>query len=310
MSEQPTYGGQAVIEGVMIRGSHHVAVAVRAPDGTIHVHAEELSAPIYTGRWGKLPFLRGLVMLWDAIGLGTRALLWSAHVAMPEEERGEEAAGTSWDQASSWGLVGFSLLMAILLFFVVPLVIVHRLDRFIASDVASNLIEGLIRLAILIGYIGAIGRMEDVARVFAYHGAEHKTINAYEAGAPLTPEGVSPFGLTHPRCGTGFLLVVAVVSVLVFAFLGRPAFIWRVLTRLLLVPVVAGISYELIRWGASHYHRPLVRLLMAPGIALQRLTTREPTPDMLEVAITALKTVLRREGRTEPERELSSVPKL
>ncbi|MDQ7029204.1 MAG: DUF1385 domain-containing protein [Ardenticatenia bacterium] len=309
MSEQPTYGGQAVIEGVMIRGSHHVAVAVRAPDGTIHLHTEELTAPIYTSRWSKLPFLRGLVMLWDAIGLGTRALLWSAQVAMPEETPTARSSPSSWEQVGAWGLVGFSLLMAILLFFIVPLVIVHRLDRFISSDVTSNLIEGLIRLAILVGYIVAIGRMEDVARVFAYHGAEHKTINAYEAGAPLTPEGVQPFGLTHPRCGTGFLLVVAVVSVFVFALLGRPAFLWRVVTRILLVPVVASISYELIRWGARHYHRSLVQALMAPAVALQRLTTREPTPDMLEVAITALQAVLRREHHTEPGRELTSVPK-
>lgn len=298
MANEFNYGGQAVIEGVMMRGSRYMAVAVRAPDGHIELHTEALTSPIYTGRLGRLPFVRGLALLWDALGLGTKALIWSANVAMPDEEKGNSE--NPFESGSALGLIIFSLVLAVAFFFVLPLVIVHRLDRWITSDLVSNLVEGGIRLGILVGYIAAIGRMEDVKRVFAYHGAEHKTINAYEAGAPLTPASVRRFSLVHPRCGTGFLLVVVVVSVLLFAFLGRPSFLWRVTSRVLLIPVVAGVSYEIIRWSARHFHRRLVRWLIAPSLMLQRLTTREPTDDMLEVAIAALQTVLEREGQAVP----------
>ncbi len=298
MANEFNYGGQAVIEGVMMRGNRYMAVAVRAPDGHIEVHTEPLTSPLYTSRLGRLPFVRGLALLWDALGLGTRALIWSANVAMPDEEEG--AKENPFESGSTLGLVAFSLLLAVGLFFVVPLMIVQWLDRFIASDVVSNLVEGLIRLAMLVGYIVAIGRMEDVKRVFAYHGAEHKTINAYEAGAPLTPASVRRFSLVHPRCGTGFLLVVVVVSILLFALLGRPSFFWRITSRILLIPVIAGVSYEVIRWSAQHFHRRAVRWLITPSLMLQRLTTREPDDDMLEVAITALQTVLEQEGRQVP----------
>lgn len=293
MANEFNYGGQAVIEGVMMRGSRYMAVAVRAPDGHIELHTEALTSPIYTSRLGRLPFVRGLALLWDALGLGTKALIWSANVAMPDEEKG--TAENPFESGSALGFVAFSLVLAVAFFFVLPLVIVHRLDRWITSALVSNLVEGGIRLGILVGYIAAIGRMEDVKRVFAYHGAEHKTINAYEAGAPLTPAGVRRFSLVHPRCGTGFLLVVVVVSVLLFAFLGRPSFLWRVASRVLLIPVVAGVSYEIIRWSARHFHRRAVRWLIAPSLMLQRLTTREPTDDMLEVAIVALQAVLEHE---------------
>ncbi len=291
MASEFNYGGQAVIEGVMMRGAHHMAVAVRAPDGRIELLSEPLTSPIYTSRWGKLPFIRGVALLWDALGLGTRALLWSANIALEEEEEPQQIEG-----ASAWGMVAVSLALGIGLFFIVPLFITHWLDRFITSPLVSNLIEGLIRLVMLIGYIAIIGRMEDVQRVFAYHGAEHKTINAFEDGAPLTPEHVRPYSLLHPRCGTGFLLVVVVVSILVFALLGRPALPVRLASRILLIPLIAGISYEFIRWSARHSTNRWVRLLIWPSLMLQKLTTREPDDQMLDVAIVALKTVLAQEG--------------
>lgn len=289
------YGGQAVIEGVMMRGSKAMAVAVRRPDGGIELHSEPLTSRIYTSHWGKLPFIRGLALLWDALGLGIRSLLFSADVAIEEEE------GVEFSGAVAWGTVAFSLVMAVGLFFVLPLLIVGFLDRWIVSDLVSNLVEGVIRLLIFLVYIIVVGQMEDIRRVFSYHGAEHKTINAYEADAELTPESVAGYSTLHPRCGTGFLLVVMVVSILVFSLFGRPSLIPRIVSRIVLIPVIAGISYEVIRFGAKHYGNRLVRTVLYPSLALQRLTTNEPTPDMLEVAIFALKRVLVTEGLIEEE---------
>lgn len=287
------YGGQAVIEGVMMRGSKAMAVAVRRPDGGIEVHSEPLTSRIYTSRWGKLPFVRGLAVLWDALGLGIRALLFSADVAVAEEEDVE------FSGAVAWGTVAVSLVLGIGLFFVVPLLLVGFVDRWIASDFVSNIVEGVIRLAIFLAYIIAVGRMDDIRRVFAYHGAEHKTINAYEADADLTPDAVGKYSTLHPRCGTGFLLVVMVVSIFVFSLLGRPSLIPRIISRVVLIPVIAGISYEIIRFGARYYGNRLVRAVLSPSLALQRLTTNEPTPDMLEVAIVAFQRVLVTEGLRE-----------
>lgn len=287
------YGGQAVIEGVMMRGSKAMAVAVRRPDGGIEVHSEPLTSRIYTSRWGKLPFVRGLALLWDALGLGIRSLLFSAEVAI-EDEEDVELSG-----AVAWGTVAVALVLGIGFFFVVPLLIVGFLDRWIASDLTSNMVEGVIRLVIFLAYIVIVGRMKDIRRVFSYHGAEHKTINAYEHGAELTPQSVARYSTLHPRCGTGFLLVVMVVSILVFGLLGRPSLILRIVSRVGLIPVIAGISYEIIRFGAAHYGNRLVRSVLYPSLALQRLTTNEPTPDMLEVAIVALKRVLVAEGLME-----------
>ncbi|MSP12614.1 MAG: DUF1385 domain-containing protein [Chloroflexi bacterium] len=301
MANEFNYGGQAVIEGVLMRGARVMALAVRHPSGHIVMHTESLTAPIYTSSWARLPFIRGLTLLWDALGLGIKSLMFSADVALAEEE-------VQFSSKAMWGTLAFSLTLTVGLFFVAPLLIINYLDQFITSSLLSNLIEGLVRLGFFLGYIYAINFMPDIKRVFAYHGAEHKTINAYEAGAPLTPESVRRFPLAHPRCGTGFLLVVMVVSIVVFSFLGRPPFFWRIASRILLIPVVAGISYEFIRFAAKHYQKNrLVRLLIAPSLALQSLTTREPDDSMLEVSITALKQVLLSEGRI-PVEEAQSFP--
>ncbi len=296
------YGGQAVIEGVMMRGAKHMAVAVRHPDGHVEVHDEALTAKIYTSSIGKLPFVRGLTLLWDALGLGVRSLMWSADIAMQEEENQENEI--KFEGAVAWGTVATSLAMAIGLFFVAPLFLTGLVDRWLITfmaegwqlDLTSNIIEGIIRLLFFLGYLIAISQMEDIRRVFAYHGAEHKTIHAYEAGVELTPENVRPFPLLHPRCGTGFLLVVLVISIFVFVLLGRPTLLWRVVSRIVFVPIIAGIAYEIIRWSAPRIKNPIVGTIMAPSLLLQKLTTREPDDSMLEVAIMSLKTVLVNEG--------------
>ena len=285
------YGGQAVIEGVMMRGATRMAIAVRDPTGNIVVHSEPLNPKIYAGRISKLPFLRALTALWDALVLGIRGLLFSADVALGEE--GGDFAGPV-----AWGTVALSLTLAVAIFLVAPLLLVRLLERYIASALASNVAEGLIRLAFLLLYIYAIGFIPDIKRVFAYHGAEHKTINAYEGGADLSVDGVRPYPKAHARCGTAFLLTVAVVTILVFAPLGKPPLLWRVLSRLVLLPLITGIAYEILRLTARLADRPLMRLLIAPNLALQRLTTREPDDAMLEVAIAALKAVLASEEET------------
>ncbi|MBA3534935.1 MAG: DUF1385 domain-containing protein [Ardenticatenales bacterium] len=304
MSQQEfNYGGQAVIEGVMMRGARHMAVAVRHPEGNIVVHDEPLTAKIYTSRIGKMPFVRGITLLWDALGLGVRALMWSADVALQgeEENKGKEV---QFQGAVAWGTVALSLSMGIGLFFVLPLFLTGLLDRWLETfivgeqwlNISSNVLEGAIRLSFFITYLLAIGQMEDIKRVFAYHGAEHKTIHAYEAGVALTPANVRPFSLLHPRCGTGFLLVVMVLSIFIFVLLGRPPLIWRIVSRIVLIPLIAGIAYEFLRWSAARYSNPVVRALITPSLMLQKLTTREPDDSMLEVAITSLKTVLVKEG--------------
>ncbi|MBI3964589.1 MAG: DUF1385 domain-containing protein [Chloroflexi bacterium] len=300
MSEKVFYGGQAVIEGVMMRGQRGFAVAARSPEGQIVVHAEPLRSRIYRSRWAKLPFIRGVVMLGEMLVLGMRSLMFSANVAMGEQE-------VQFGAKSAWGTLAFSLTMSIALFFVLPLALTGFIDSRIESSFVSNLVEGGFRLLILVGYIYLIGRLGEIQRVFMYHGAEHKTINALEDGAPLTPEVVSRYGLAHPRCGTGFLLIVVLLSVLVFALLGRPSLELRIASRILLVPVIAGIGYELVRLGARYYHVRLVRWLLAPSLALQGLTTREPTHDQIEVAIVALERVLADERAMAPSAESKTV---
>ncbi len=305
------YGGQAVMEGVMMRGRSDMAVAVRAEDGRILYYQEPLTSWVYTSRIMKLPFLRGIVLLWDALLLGTRALVFSANVGLQEEG---DAPGTTvtadvvptiipnpdkkgegpqeLSGIALWGTVAFSLLFGIALFFVLPLILVRFLDQHIASSFVANLIEGAFRLGILVLYLGLIGRVPDIQRVFRYHGAEHKTIHAYERGLPLDAEHIRPMPIEHPRCGTGFLLVVLLFSIVVFSLLGRPPFLIRILSRILLVPFIAGVAYEFLKLGAKYYHVRLVRLLLAPSMALQKLTTRTPDDGMLEVAAVALRRVL------------------
>ncbi len=291
------YGGQAVIEGVMMRGSRALSVAVRNPQGDIVVHTEPLDPRIYGGRLARVPFLRGLTLLWDALGLGIRSLLFSAEVALQEEDQaGKDGPPEKvFEGPLQWTLVAFSLTLSILLFFVLPTFLAHWIERVLGlgnSPVAINFIEGTIRLALLIGYIWVIGRMADVKRLYGYHGAEHKTINAYEAGAELTPVTVARFPLEHPRCGTAFLLTVVVLSILIYSLLPPLDLLPRILSRLVLLPVVAGIAYEFLKFSAAHQDNALIRLITKPNLALQRLTTREPDLGMLAVAIAAFENVL------------------
>jgi len=279
----PTYGGQAVIEGVMMRGSVAAAVAMRAPDQQIVIHLEPLGA-IYRSRLVKIPFLRGLVILWDALTLGLRALTISANTQTGEDEKLEGPA--------LYLTVGISLLIGIGLFFLAPAWAGQAAEKLVGlSAWWGNLIEGVIRLCLLVAYIWLVGRIPDIRRVFAYHGAEHKTINAFEAGAELRPENVARYSVEHPRCGTSFLLTLVVLSVLLFSLLGPLPMFWRLASRILLLPVLAGLAYEYIRWTARHIDSPLVRMIVRPNLALQHLTTREPGLDMLEVAIAAFNQV-------------------
>jgi uncharacterized protein YqhQ len=322
---QFNYGGQAVMEGVMMRGSKSMAVAVRHPEGHIVVHREPLGKFMYDGWVSKTPFLRGLTLLWDSLGLGVRSLLFSSNVALEEELAEETDEKTDEEEARepappppagqvesvevenvfegplAWGMMAVSFGIGIGLFFLFPAFAAGLLEKWlnIESALAGNLVEGLIRLILLIGYIWTVGRIPDIARVFSYHGAEHKTIMAYEAGAELEPEVVAKHSMYHPRCGTGFMLTVVVISIFLFSLFGRPSLLLRLASRLVLIPVVAGIAYEYIRFTARHQDSALVRALTMPNLWLQRLTTREPELSMLEVGITALQYVLAAEDGQE-----------
>jgi uncharacterized protein YqhQ len=277
----PSYGGQAVIEGVMMRGGQAVAIAMRDPNKNIVIHTEALSG-IYRSRIAKIPFLRGLVILWDALGLGMRALTISANTQTDEDEQIEGPA--------LYLTLGVSLMIGVGLFFLVPAAAGQLTERLFGwSAWWGNLIEGLVRLLLLVGYIWAVALMPDVRRVFAYHGAEHKTINAFEAGADLSPETVTHYSLEHPRCGTAFLLTLVLLSIILFSLLGPLPTLWRLGSRILAIPLLAGLAYEYIRFTADHLDWPLVRWLVKPNLALQHLTTREPSLDMLEVSIAAFK---------------------
>lgn len=295
------YGGQAVLEGVMMRGRRELAVAVRAPSGEIVVWSEPVTPSRLARRVRTWPFVRGAVMLWDTMALGMRALMFSATAATLPDGTGDDPRpaddGAPLAGPFLWATVAVSILAAVGLFFVLPLIGVAALDRHISSSLVSNLVEGGIRLAILIGYIAAVGLLPDIRRVYGYHGAEHKTIHAWEAGDELDPAHVRRYPLEHPRCGTGFLLVVVLLSILVFLLLGRPALLPRIASRIVLVPVIAGIAYEFLKFGAKHAANPFLRVILQPSLKLQRLTTREPDPAMLEVAIAALLRVLVADGR-------------
>ena len=272
---------------MMIRGRENVSLAVRRQDGTIHLEHQRLGT-MFTGKIRRVPLVRGVAVLAESLILGVKAMQRAANVALQGEQGdGEEVPG--------W-VVGVTLLVSLVLgigiFFVLPLLVVHLLDPSIASDLVSNLIEGGLRLALLIGYIKAIGMLDDIKRVFAYHGAEHMAVHTYEAGLPLVVDNVRRFPTPHPRCGTAFLLTVVLVSILVFAFLQRPPIEWRIVSRILLVPVIAGISYEVIRFSGAHQHSAFGHFMAAPGLLLQRLTTRQPDDSQIEVAICAMETAI------------------
>ncbi len=278
-----SYGGQAVIEGVMMRGRNSFAIAMRAPDGNIVVHKESLAA-VYRSWITKIPFLRGTILLWDALGLGMKALTLSANTQTGEEEKLEGPA--------LYLTLGTSLTIGIGLFVLLPASVGGWAQNSLGwQNLAHNLLEGLMRLALLVGYIWAIGFMPDVKRLFGYHGAEHKTINAFEAGAELTPEVVAKYPIEHPRCGTAFMLTFVLLSILIHSLLGDMTFVWRLASRVMLIPVIAGIAVEFIRWTANHLDSAFVRLLIKPNLALQSLTTRQPDNSMLEVAIESFKTM-------------------
>ncbi len=287
-----SYGGQAVLEGVMMRGKRWATVAVRAPSSKIVLHSERLPRALYAGRFLKVPFVRGVVMLWDTLVLGMRALMYSASVAMEEDE-------VELSKPMMWSTVAVAVTFAVALFFVAPLLVVGLADRYIYSSFLSNAIEGVIRLGVFLAYLWAIGWMPDIRRVFAYHGAEHKCINALEAGEPLDARRALAYTTAHPRCGTSFLLVVMVISILVFALLGRPPMEWRIASRVLLIPVIAGIAYEFIKFTAAHYSVRAVRWMAAPGLLLQGMTTREPDEAMVEVGLAALAEVMRLDAQEE-----------
>jgi len=273
----PNYGGQAVIEGVMMRGKKFAAIAMRNPEGEITIHTEKLNK-IYQSKIMKIPFLRGLVGLNDALVLGMKALTISANTQTGEDEKIEGPALIF--------TFALSFSIAILIFFLIPAGVGQAVERFLSwKPWVGNLMEGFVRLVFLIAYMWGIGQMEDIKRVFSYHGAEHKVINAFEANAELTPETVKKFSLEHPRCGTAFLLIVVIFSVLLFTAIGPMSLVWRLISRILLLPVLAGIAYEYLLWTAKNLHRPLIRMLVKPNLALQRLTTNEPSLDILEVSI-------------------------
>jgi uncharacterized protein YqhQ len=281
------YGGQAVIEGVLMRGKKTSAVAMRAPDGSITTKVELLGG-IYKSRIAKIPFLRGLILLWDSLGLGMRALTDSANLQSGEDEKLEGPA--------LYLTLGLTFVVAIAIFFLAPAGVGWLSEHFLHWNAWwSNLLEGILRLLLLLGYMWGIGFMPDIARVFAYHGAEHKTINAYEAGAEMTPAAVSNYSLEHPRCGTAFLLILVVLSLFFFTLLGPLPFAWRLISRVVMIPVLAGVAYEYLRWTANHLNLSLIRLIVKPNLALQHLTTREPDEKMLEVAITAFQAMRKAE---------------
>jgi len=290
------YGGQAVIEGVMMRGTRSMAVAVRKPDGGIRVKSESLGG-VYVGRVRRIPVIRGVIVLWETLALGMRALVFSSEVAagMTEEEEKEPSP------AYIWVVLGITLVVAAGIFFVAPLLLTGWLSSHMNGSLVV-LVEGVVRLLMLLGYIWAIGFVPDIRRVYAYHGAEHRTINAWEAGAPLEVESVRRFSNEHARCGTAFLLTVAVVSLVVFVLLGTPSWWWRIASRVLLIPAIAAVSYEIIRLSADFRRFRVVRWLSRPSLALQALTTRDPDEGQIEVAIRALREVLATDGATVAER--------
>jgi uncharacterized protein YqhQ len=298
MAQKFHYGGQAVMEGVMMRGQKVIATVVRRPNGELAVNSKSLST-IYTGRLRKTPFIRGVIVLLESLVLGISSLIYSANVALEEEE--EKISG-----GSVWLILFVSLAFAVGLFFLTPLFLTKLFDPYISSSLVFHLIEGVIRVVIFLGYLWLISLLPDIKRVFAYHGAEHKTIHAYEDGVPLEAKEISKYSTAHARCGTAFLLAVIIIAILVFSLVGRQAVWLMVVSRILLLPVIASLAYEVTQFGARHINNGLVRVVMVPGLWLQSLTTREPDDSQIEVAVTALKEVLATDQQEETAQTASS----
>jgi uncharacterized protein YqhQ len=300
MPDKFNYGGQAIIEGVMIRGKTHVAVAVRRPNGQARTRCEPLST-LYTGKWRKIPLIRGIIVMMETMTLGMKALMFSANTALEDEEGEEEQ---EFSGLATSGLLAVSLTFAVGIFFIGPLFITRALDPYITSSILSNLTEGGIRLVVFLGYLYVMGLMPDMRRVYAYHGAEHMTIAAHEHASSLEVDEIRKYPKEHPRCGTAFLLIVMVVAILTFAFLGRPELWLRILSRLVLIPVIAAVSYEIIRFNARHEANRLAKAVTFPGLLLQKLTTRRPDDAQIAIAVSAMQTALRADGEVVPVTDL------
>jgi uncharacterized protein YqhQ len=288
------YGGQALIEGVLMRGRDAIAVAFRHPDGRIVWASEDLQGGLRASRLGKAPFMRGLVVLYETLVVGTRWLIRSANLQAAAE--GVEIG--RWTVALT---LTITMGLAIGVFFLLPLFIASLTTAGASSDWVQHTVEGLVRVAIFLGYLALIARMPDIRRVFEYHGAEHMTIHALEAGDPLTTDAVRKYPTAHPRCGTEFLVVVILLSILLFGFLGRDNPVVMVGGRILLIPVIAAVGYEILRFGARFRGNPIVRAIMAPGMLVQMITTKRPGDDQIEVAIVSMQQALEADGEAVPE---------
>jgi uncharacterized protein YqhQ len=292
-----SYGGQAVIEGVMMRGQKTTVTAVRRPDGGLAMNIKPLSSA-YTSWMRRTPLLRGVVVLIEAMVLGIQSLLYSANIAVEDEM--EEISNKA-----IWGMVASGIVLVVVLFFIAPFFLTKLANPYIPNSLVFHIVEGVIRLAIFIAYLKVISLLPDIKRVFTYHGAEHKTVNAYEAGVPLEVAAVRDYSTAHVRCGTSFLFVVLIIAIVVFAFVGRQSLWLMALARVVLIPVIAGLGYEVIYFSARHTKNWLVRAILSPGLLLQSLTTGEPDDSQLEVAISALKKAIEID-QTEAAAQVSS----
>jgi uncharacterized protein YqhQ len=288
MAQEHYYGGQAVLEGVMMRGRDHWAVAVRKPDGDIHLEGFDIESIAKRYRVLRWPGLRGVIALGQALSIGLKALTIAANQSAEEDEK------------LTKGQMAFSMTIALVIFVGVFIVFPAFVSNFARARAGSglwlNVAEGVFRVLLFLGYLWLIGRMKEIRRVFMYHGAEHKTIAAYEHGAELEPGSVDRFSTLHVRCGTNFLLIVMILTIIVFAFFGNPGLAWRIGSRILAIPIIAGIAFELLRLGAKYHRSPVMRALMAPGLWLQKITTKPPTEDQIEVAIASFEKVRDMEG--------------
>jgi uncharacterized protein YqhQ len=289
-----TYGGQALIEGVLMRGRDAIAVALRHPDGRIVFATEHLDSGMHAHRSAKWPFVRGLIVLYETLVVGTRWLIRSANVQGEEE-------GLELGKGSVAIMLGLTAIMGIGIFFLLPLLIASVTTANIDNGFVQHLVEGLVRVAIFIGYLVLISRSPDIARVFQYHGAEHKTIHALEAGDPLTVTEVRKYPTAHQRCGTEFLVIVVMLSIIAFSLVGRQEPLVMILSRILLIPVIASVGYELLRLGARHRGNRIVHVLLYPGLFVQKITTKQPTDDMIEVAIVSMEQALEADGEAIPD---------
>jgi len=293
-----SYGGQALIEGVLMRGRDAIAVALRHPDGRIVYATERLDAGFHGSRWSKLPFLRGLVVLYETLIVGTRWLVRSASVQAAGD--GEGGEGVELGKGSIALMLGLTLVAGVGIFFLLPLLIASATTANIQNGLVQHLVEGLIRVGIFLGYLLLIAQAGDVRRVFQYHGAEHMTIHALEAGDPLVVDNVRKYPTAHPRCGTEFLVVVIALSIVAFSLVGRQEPAVMIGSRIALIPVIAAVGYEILKWGARHRGNPIVRTIMYPGILVQMITTKQPSVDMIEVAIVSMEQALKADGEELP----------